>query len=691
MIDNYSARLSGSKRALIALLASSAVFAVGCVNLSTTIPMSANPLSSPADLSGKIHGGNQPVVGATVTLWYAGQSGPAILAATTTTDSGGFFSFSKDTVNGNTDSGNQYSCPLNSDPLVYVVSKGGNTQNNGIATQSNSAAAFIAIYGDCKELSASNFVYMSEVTTAATMAAAVQFFDPNTDTLVADGTGQQKIVVDEIPATIALLANSATGLAVTSTNLSPIPGANVASGVTVTAVPESGKLNVIANIISACINGATSGNAACNTLFASAVPPQPNTTNLNGSYPSSTTDTLQALYYMFTNPTNGQGSTGATNLAALFSLAGGVGAPYQPAASQPTDWTLAVAYVGSGTCGTPTGGTGDFINAPVDINIDGHDNVWIANSETGGNLSAISQAGAPVACVNLDPGSSNDGAVIDSSANVWYAAGTTMYRYNPNTRATLAFPVGVSPLAVTADGVGNVYFSSASGSVGSLYQIPGAATAVAAVAPVQISNQVGPNPIRMMPSFKGTATLGDIWLSTGSTSVAQVTAGTGPGSMGGFVTNLIPAVSESSYGLVVARNSVFVADGINGDINWLVFNGTDWVSASGWPFTNSASAGISGPTGITIDGRANTWIPDSGSPSLSEISLFGPIALSPSTGYVKSTSDLNASLATAVDQAGNVWVAGSGNHFITEFVGAGVPIYQPFAVGIANGRFQQIP
>ncbi|HXC97199.1 MAG TPA: hypothetical protein VNU92_15975 [Edaphobacter sp.] len=690
MIRNYSARLSGSKRALIALLASSAVVMVGCSSMSTTAPLSANPLSTPAALSGKIHGGNQPVVGATVTLWYAGQSGPAVLAATTTTDSGGFFGFSKDPVNGNTDTGNQFSCPSNSDPLVYVVSRGGNTQNNGIATQSNSAAAFIAIYGDCRELTASNFVYMSEVTTAATMAAAVQFFDPNTDTLRADGTGQQKIVVDQLSSTIALLANSTTGLAVSTTNIAPIGGTNVASGVTVTAVPEAGKLNLIGNIISACINGATSANAACNTLFASAVPAQANTTSLNGSYPSTTTDTLQALYYMFTNPTNGQGSTGTTNLAALYSLAGGVGAPYQPAASQPTDWTLAVAYISSGTCGTPTGGTGDFINAPVDINIDGHDDVWIANSQTGGNLSAISQAGAPIACVNFDAGASNDGAVLDSTGKIWFSAGTTMYRYNQDTRATLAFPVGVSPLAITADGVGNVYFSSASGSVGSLYQIPGAATAVAAVAPIQISNQVGPNPIRMMPSYKGPAVLGDIWLSTGSTSVAQVTAGTGPGSMGGFVTNLIPAVSESSYGLAVSRSSIFVADGINGDINQLVFNGTNWVSASGWPFTSTA-AGISGPTDISIDGRGNTWIPNSGSASLSEISLFGPNALSPATGYMKPTSDLNASLATAVDQAGNVWVAGSGNHFITEFVGAGVPIYQPFAVGIANGRFQQIP
>src|SRR5271170_8013715 len=99
MIGNYSARLTGSKRNLLALLASSVIFSAGCANMSTTAPAS-NPLATAATLSGKIHGGNQPVIGATVSLWYAGQNGsPAFvptLAATTTSDSTGSFSFVQD-------------------------------------------------------------------------------------------------------------------------------------------------------------------------------------------------------------------------------------------------------------------------------------------------------------------------------------------------------------------------------------------------------------------------------------------------------------------------------------------------------------------------------------------------------------------------------------------------------------------
>src|SRR5271154_3992348 len=97
MIGNSFARLTGSKRNLLALMASSAVFTAGCSNLATTAP-GTTPLSQAATLSGTIHGGNQQVVGASINLMYAGQRGgtPASIAATTTTDANGSFSFIKD-------------------------------------------------------------------------------------------------------------------------------------------------------------------------------------------------------------------------------------------------------------------------------------------------------------------------------------------------------------------------------------------------------------------------------------------------------------------------------------------------------------------------------------------------------------------------------------------------------------------
>src|SRR5260370_41030506 len=82
MIGNYSARLTGSKRNLLALLASSVVFSAGCSNMTSTAPV-VNSLSTAATLSGKVNGGNQPVIGAAVTLWFVGQGAAATLPATT--------------------------------------------------------------------------------------------------------------------------------------------------------------------------------------------------------------------------------------------------------------------------------------------------------------------------------------------------------------------------------------------------------------------------------------------------------------------------------------------------------------------------------------------------------------------------------------------------------------------------------
>ena len=226
MIGNYSARLTGSKRNLLALLASSVVFSAGCSNMSSTAPV-VNSLSTAATLSGKVHGGNQPVIGATVTLWFAGQGlsgSTAIKAATTTTDNSGSFSFTKDTAGGHDGTTPNWSCPSGGSPLVYVLSQGGNTQNNGVPGQTNTAASFIALYGDCPTISGANFVYMSEVTTVATMATVAQFFNPADDTIKADSTGQQRLIMLNLPNTVTILADVATGLANASKSLSATGG-----------------------------------------------------------------------------------------------------------------------------------------------------------------------------------------------------------------------------------------------------------------------------------------------------------------------------------------------------------------------------------------------------------------------------------------------------------------------------------
>jgi hypothetical protein len=715
MIGNNFARLTGSKRNLLALLASSAVFTAGCANMASTAP-DTNPFSSAASLSGNVHGGNQAVVGATVKLFYAGQKGnsgfPVTLAATTTTDASGNFSFVRDSVDGNPSngpSGNQFSCPLHAtvaSPLVYVIAQGGNTAGN-IAGPTNSGAAFIGVYGSCVTLNAGSQLFITEVSTVATMAVMQQFFDPVHEQIVADGTGQQYNVLNNVPSTINLLINAATGAVVPSTILKPVTGVGLINqSVQVTATPESTKINLLANILSTCVNQATV--AGCTPLFTAAVPGNNSFTSnfQDGTFPVAT-DTLMAIYYLLTNPSNGS----TTNLATTFGLAGGATAPYQPAlATQPTDWTIGINYASTGsTCGTSTAGSGGFIDTPTDISIDAQNNVWIANSKAAtGNLSELSSGGftatgtyqpaAPTTCVLLGTGGLQ-GSTIDQAGNIWVgSSNNSLYRFSPVSNTSVSFPVGVTPLAIGADGINNIYFTSAAST--SLYQLPLGVTAASAT-PVQISNAVGSNPIRLMPDYSGThATASNIFVSSGSSFVSEVSAGTGTGALNGFITTTIPTPGGSSYGLSIGpANNLYVSAFDTGVITGLLAAGGYTTPISGFPVSAPATAGIVAPTSISVDGRQNIWLPNNtngtdtnGNPagSISYVALDGS-ALSLASGFQKDPTYLNSGRALAVDQAGNVWVAGDGNSFITEIVGAGVPLFQPYALGLVNGRFQTIP
>ncbi|MBS1821185.1 MAG: hypothetical protein JST61_04310 [Acidobacteria bacterium] len=710
MNGKHFAQRLGTKRNFLAALAASAIFTSGCSNMMSTAP-TLTAQSSGGQLSGTVHGGSQPVAFSTVTLYYAGESGigsgdpsgiasgPPIVAAVTTSadDGNGSFSFQKSATNGQTTSGNTFSCPASGDPLVYVVARGGNTLNSHDSSVNNSAAAFLAVFGLCSQINASSRVSMTEVTTVASMVAMQQYFNPVTESFGADGILVGKTAMTNTLATISNLANVATGTAVTSKVVS-------GSGVSVTVTPQTSKVNALANIIASCVNNATSSATPCTTLFSNATPPDTAVTSRPYRTPafSQATDVLQALYYMLTNPTNGS----QANLQNLYNLIPAVGSAFQPTlAAAPTDWTVAISYSSTGTCGT---GGGNFINQPEELNIDLSGNVWIANGQsTTGNLSAISSSGVPVACTS-GGGGARGGAVVDTAGNVWYASQSTntLLRYNPNSNSTLQFSTAAAPLAVFADGgngsgdtVSNIYFTTSSGT--SLYMIPHGASASVATTPVQISTVVGPNPIRIMAGKDLS-----IWVTSGSNFVSRVVAAASgaPNYLNGYSTTQFP-IDTNAYGLALNNTGTFVSsNSANNEISLLTGSGTNYSMQTGWP-TAAGLAGISQPTGMAVDGRSNIWTvntaPNSGSglASLSEVSVAG-VALFPSGtvsgGLQLDPSYLSVGRSIVIDQSGNVWIANEGPsgtpaNFITEIVGAAVPVYQPFAWGLANGRFQNMP
>lgn len=707
MTTYHSATPQRLGRQLLVSIASTVLLASGCSNLVSTAPGSS-VAGSAATISGRVHGGNQPVANATVNLYFAGQGGTgqgAVLAATTKTanDGAGSFSFTKgpDLVGTATNPGNTntFGCPsAPGTPYVYLVARGGNTLNDGDISKNNVAAVFIAPVGLCANISSSSFTYMSEAVTAATVAAVHQYMDEPSGGIGADSILAAYDGLSNAFNTVSNMVSLSTGQTLASTSL-----AGSLTGVTVTASPEQAKLNQVANILSSCINNASSSATACTTLFANAVPPtSASTTSTPNAVFAPATDVLQAAFYIFTNATN----SSTANRTNLYNLSGATGAPYQPTLSAvPSDWSIGIQYLASGTCG----GNGDFINVPYDINVDETGNIWVANGQTGkGTLSELSPTGVPVACVSI-PGGSRGGTIDTSTSpapsgpalhanKIWIGDSehNTVYRYNPITKATLAFPTTTPPFAMAADGTGNVYFSSITSTSASVWIIPGGASATAAVAPVQISSTVGSTPIRILVDRNNA-----IWASSRDAFVSIITPGTAssPNFLNGYSTVQV-ATPSPSYGLAAnagapGPNGVYVSiqDPVSA-IDLLIASSTGYVPAVGFPTPNNV-AGLNVPSSIAVDGSLNVWAANDAVDPVSGLSLASQLtatgaALSP-VGYQKAASFLVHGRSIAIDEAGNVWIGQDGSNSVTEIVGAAVPIFQPFSLGLQQGRFQTIP
>jgi hypothetical protein len=700
MNGSNSSRFQGFPRVLCALLASSAMLTAGCANMVTTATGS-NSLDVPSSIGGKLYGGNQPVSFATVNLWFAGQgvgSLPTIAATTMSANDGyGSFSFTKNPTNGQATSGNTFSCPAN-DPLVYVVATGGNTLNSGPNTVNNSAAVFLAPYGDCFALDGSSYVNMTEVTTVATMAALQQYFNPasvSTPTAIAesfatDGTGQAKTAISNAFNLISNMVNLANGQALTTKTIpygSIVVGTG-ASGTSVTATPEAAKINLIANILASCVNNASATAANCTTLFNNATPPDPTTTSRPyGTSFSNASDTLQAAYYMLTNPTNGS----TTNLTNLFNLSSAIGAPFQPSlTSAPSDWTIAISYSSTSTCGT---NTGHLINSAQDIAIDTYGGVWIANNEPAkGNLTLLSSNGIPVTCLSVGSGA-NTGIAIDSLgaigqiSNIWLAdsGSSNVYRYKPGNATPTAFPITGVPRAIAADGTGNIYYTTPATTT--LYELPQATTA-ATVIPAVVSTLVGSVPAHVMVDNTPA-----VWTTSGSNFVTR-SASSSPNSGAGFTSTSISSLAPT-YGISITaipagatKNYVYVgSDGGNNTLSLYQGIGTSYSSVINWPAT-----GLSTPSAVVSDGAQNVWAINNASGANSLVAYgIGKQNISPAAGFQKAASYLGSGRSLIIDQSGNLWIGLDGTNSITEIVGAAVPVVQPYATALKTGNFQLIP
>jgi hypothetical protein len=269
-------------------------------------------LIMPAGRHGLVHGGQQPVTGATIQLYAVGTTGDGsastpLLSPAPTSDANGGFNIS-----------GAYTCPSPSS-LVYIVASGGNP---GLPPGTNNAAlSMMAALGPCGNLSPSTFIYINELTTVA----AVYPLAPYMTSSSAVGSAPGDAAALAAAFTLAsYFANTATGTT---------PGTGIPAG---TTVPVE-QINTIGNILATCINstgGVSGDNTACGTLFLLTTP--------TGLPPA--TDTVTALLHLANDPT--------LNTASLYDLVTPT-APYQPSQPQtPPDLSVRLTVPSGFTAST---------------------------------------------------------------------------------------------------------------------------------------------------------------------------------------------------------------------------------------------------------------------------------------------------------------------------------------------------
>jgi hypothetical protein len=703
------------------------LFATGC-SLSGTVP-AGNGFAGDAvsgGLQGVAHGGRQPVAGANVYAFAAGKTGygsaPKLLAATTTsTDGKGYFSFT----------GN-ITCPGYSDPnysnILYLVISGGQP-SLGIT---NNSAALLSVLGDCTAVvtaaggSAPPNYIINEVTTVASVTAMQQFFSVGTgsigagtlDTIGAPASNVQGLTV--AANTVANMVSLTTATAGATTQSGT--GANMSGVITVTITPETAKINAMANVLAACVNSAAGVGTPCAVIF-----PAVNAT--------AATDTIQAAYYMASNPTDTV--NGISNLAAVF----GLGVPNSPFSNAltaaPTDWTIGITYsAGTGACIA-----GDrFLLYGYGIAVDAQGNVWTDNGPTAGALSEISGTGVPLACSG-PVGPSRGGAVIDTNGIVWAASGTTgmlgspsyVVKFDGANSTQIPIPgTTAKAYAMAADGNRNVFVTDASAN--QLYEFPSNATAT--TVPVTVGALASGTPYGLAVDAHGTVVVGQSSSTSGSTLTAFPLTTVGGVTYGAAVPLTESAAYSGVYGMAFDANGAF----------WIGNSAGSAASAGTGPGnTTSATAisystvtpgaavtanfaapvnvtgifvgGMTTPRDVAIDGNDNIWMPNSavassGLYAVTELANNGTAAvataISPTSttagsgntvtnngGFQKAATVLASPRAVAIDGSGNVWVtntlSSTQSTWITEIVGAASPVVTPLSIALKSNKLGHKP
>ncbi|MFC6644425.1 hypothetical protein ACFQBQ_02220 [Granulicella cerasi] len=697
-------------------------------------------------MSGILHGGPNPVIGATMTLYTTGSDygASATVISTTTTDSNGFFNFALPSTSA--------ACP--SGKFAYVTAYSGSTGSGS----SNPNSLLMVPVGSCDanyttvaSTDANNVttyvntyngpgLWIDELTTAMSAYALSGFMSVTGGTVNIGAPANNTATASTTTASAAGLSHAFANALNLFNNSTGQPYANYANRSAGGVIPDA-EIYLLGNILQACVNsnGVTGTNTAtandgspCGKLFSMTTPP-----STGAATPTNTLAAMLNLVH-FPNPSvntwnstctaAASGTTTATNC--LFNLAAASGAYVGALTSAPPDWTLAVVYpqgYGVGT-GCASGSTCGGINYAYHVATDYADNVYVLNTDsstpTFTNIDGFAFDGTPLFATANDSTHSQIrqistdtiGHVMGTNATTKTAATNFLMVYGTGLNSTTAGALVASvstatdtPVNTAVDPYNNVFFvSNASG--GSLRRAaysgsPSAPTyTVSALTPgvtpggslqIGFDSNLG---IYVQESTSGSSFKIDYAVNTGTFAAPAYTSA--------FVSTTVTAAAAaaSSFGLVVDSSNNAYAAATNGWYKVTKANSGSSTSLSAGstiaiPVANSALSTIY-TRFLSTDGLGYIYGPDNANGGYaSGVSVYdaadglalgtykGCYVVSKVCGTTASTTPIYSPRGVAIDSSGDLWVVAGASHDLTEMIGAAAPTWPALSM-VKTGRPQ---
>jgi hypothetical protein len=659
----------------------------------------------PASVGGKVHGGQSPIQGATVTLYVTnplatGYGRPATLIGTATTDADGGFTIGNSATPANCPAGQQ----------AYITAAGG--YPSGSPTLLNNSVLMMAALGDCANVNASTFVIINEVTTVAaayalsgfmTTSASGPLFVANVSAPAANnaetGTATVAAGLPHAFLNAANLANFSGGSANSST-------ANVSvGGTTFTGAVPAVVINTLGDILQACVNQAT-GDTLCAKLFGF-------TPSITGTLP---VNTLQSMINLARNP---YPSAAAMNSSTgLLGLAASAPAFVPVLSVAPPDWSLAIVYKNS------------IFWGPYATTMDANDTVYAGRGSTQANIIGLSPYGVatPKFTTMTSYGGAANQIAADAFGNVWATtSGSVVVQFsttaggNPINEYTIGTAGTPKTFGVAVDKSGNVWVGNEAVVTGNIVELANAAgvytqnytaTAPGGFAPVAVTIDAQQN-----------IWTGDYYTSGNLASVLPNLAAATPNaapvyaSSGTIAMPVSATFSKSTkpWGLVIDASAnawydmVGSPSATTSGVEEVIPALTNSVITGLTPQAVAASALLQAtfPQYPAIDGAGTIFTPNTTSPATGLL-VYSTVAstvstgngsqiLSPSGGYLGcyplSTSPTTCGNGTtsapyavynpksvSIDSTGSVWTAISTGGF-TQMVGLAAPSWPLLASG----------